>query len=397
MVALEKERAAWLGNAFPMMDVPGGSILEPIDEGKTLFIGAHRFTVSFYFLKPGIDEHQQQQPPLKRRSSLANLQSFLDSTSNPEVPEKDGSSLKDTLMKNPSVIQLLNVSSNKKSSGGPYSNETFPIVFKFGEEDSTSSVFYFPPAGTIVGRIAGTSIQLSVPLRRLVEETSVTRQVTMIIKGGSDRLYEGLLDSVKDPLRVTAGLAQRMTGTLRAAFRECLIPFKKPSSALLATESLSPNPAEVVADSRPKGVAPKKASTTKSTAAKPTSSTAVTATPATTAEGATVMKRCLNCGSTGTPQWRRGPEGAGTLCNACGVKWKHGKLALPKKPSSSSSSSSQPQPQLESKESAELPLPIQPPVQSPPPPQPVVPKSIPLKKRKFMQSSASLPQASNNS
>lgn len=24
--------------------------------------------------------------------------------------------------------------------------------------------------------------------------------------------------------------------------------------------------------------------------------------------------------------WRRGPDGAGTLCNACGVKWKHGKI-----------------------------------------------------------------------
>ena len=24
--------------------------------------------------------------------------------------------------------------------------------------------------------------------------------------------------------------------------------------------------------------------------------------------------------------WRRGPEGPSTLCNACGVKWKHGKL-----------------------------------------------------------------------
>lgn len=24
--------------------------------------------------------------------------------------------------------------------------------------------------------------------------------------------------------------------------------------------------------------------------------------------------------------WRRGPGGAGTLCNACGVKWKHGKI-----------------------------------------------------------------------
>lgn len=24
--------------------------------------------------------------------------------------------------------------------------------------------------------------------------------------------------------------------------------------------------------------------------------------------------------------WRRGPKGAGTLCNACGVKWKNGKI-----------------------------------------------------------------------
>ncbi|KAI8084888.1 uncharacterized protein BX664DRAFT_338027 [Halteromyces radiatus] len=37
-------------------------------------------------------------------------------------------------------------------------------------------------------------------------------------------------------------------------------------------------------------------------------------------------KKCLYCGSKSTPMWRRGPEGAGTLCNACGVKWKHGKI-----------------------------------------------------------------------
>jgi hypothetical protein len=44
----------------------------------------------------------------------------------------------------------------------------------------------------------------------------------------------------------------------------------------------------------------------------------------TTANGLT--KKCLYCGSRSTPMWRRGPQGAGTLCNACGVKWKHGKI-----------------------------------------------------------------------
>lgn len=38
------------------------------------------------------------------------------------------------------------------------------------------------------------------------------------------------------------------------------------------------------------------------------------------------VKKCLYCGSKSTPMWRRGPQGAGTLCNACGVKWKHGKI-----------------------------------------------------------------------
>ncbi|KAI7818825.1 hypothetical protein BC939DRAFT_462100 [Gamsiella multidivaricata] len=38
------------------------------------------------------------------------------------------------------------------------------------------------------------------------------------------------------------------------------------------------------------------------------------------------QKRCGYCGCTTTPMWRRGPDGPSTLCNACGVKWKHGKI-----------------------------------------------------------------------
>ena len=37
-------------------------------------------------------------------------------------------------------------------------------------------------------------------------------------------------------------------------------------------------------------------------------------------------KCCSYCGTKTTPNWRRGPEGTGTLCNACGVKWKNGKI-----------------------------------------------------------------------
>ncbi|KAJ8444670.1 hypothetical protein Cgig2_030344 [Carnegiea gigantea] len=40
----------------------------------------------------------------------------------------------------------------------------------------------------------------------------------------------------------------------------------------------------------------------------------------------TAVKKCMHCESTKTPQWREGPTGHGTLCNACGVQYRHGRL-----------------------------------------------------------------------
>ena len=42
--------------------------------------------------------------------------------------------------------------------------------------------------------------------------------------------------------------------------------------------------------------------------------------------GARVARRmlCKNCGAHQTPQWRCGPLGPRTLCNACGVRYKKG-------------------------------------------------------------------------
>lgn len=31
--------------------------------------------------------------------------------------------------------------------------------------------------------------------------------------------------------------------------------------------------------------------------------------------------RCHSCNRTETPEWRRGPDGVGTLCNACGLQY----------------------------------------------------------------------------
>ncbi|RLM79939.1 GATA transcription factor 5-like [Panicum miliaceum] len=48
--------------------------------------------------------------------------------------------------------------------------------------------------------------------------------------------------------------------------------------------------------------------------------------PASAAAAAPGDRRCSHCGVQKTPQWRAGPEGAKTLCNACGVRYKSGRL-----------------------------------------------------------------------
>ncbi|CAH9065067.1 unnamed protein product [Cuscuta europaea] len=52
-------------------------------------------------------------------------------------------------------------------------------------------------------------------------------------------------------------------------------------------------------------------------------------------------RRCNHCGVQKTPQWRAGPLGAKTLCNACGVRYKSGRLLPEYRPACSPTFSSQ--------------------------------------------------------
>ncbi|KAA8541759.1 hypothetical protein F0562_022911 [Nyssa sinensis] len=46
-------------------------------------------------------------------------------------------------------------------------------------------------------------------------------------------------------------------------------------------------------------------------------------------------RKCLHCASETTPQWRTGPMGPKTLCNACGVRFKSGRLVPEYRPAAS--------------------------------------------------------------
>ncbi|XP_010510637.1 PREDICTED: putative GATA transcription factor 13 [Camelina sativa] len=46
-------------------------------------------------------------------------------------------------------------------------------------------------------------------------------------------------------------------------------------------------------------------------------------------------RKCTHCETTKTPQWREGPRGPRTLCNACGVRFRSGRLFPEYRPASS--------------------------------------------------------------
>ncbi|KAL8516009.1 hypothetical protein ACS0TY_014617 [Phlomoides rotata] len=48
-----------------------------------------------------------------------------------------------------------------------------------------------------------------------------------------------------------------------------------------------------------------------------------------------VAKKCAHCEVTKTPQWREGPMGPKTLCNACGVRYRSGRLYPEYRPAAS--------------------------------------------------------------
>lgn len=57
--------------------------------------------------------------------------------------------------------------------------------------------------------------------------------------------------------------------------------------------------------------------------------------------GSAIGRRCQHCLAEKTPQWRAGPKGPKTLCNACGVRYKSGRLVPEYRPANSPTFSSQ--------------------------------------------------------
>lgn len=369
---LERERTIWTRSGFSRLDHRSpGTTFELIEE-KTILVGPHRIPTAFFLVKP--DESLN----MKRRASVAKLESSIiekekekESSTDTDVASehKDSTaSLKEALIKNPSVIQLLNSTASKSGAAGQpasggKSNRT--VVFRFPEAKEEEDSYFCLPKMTAVGRI-GSSTRLLAHLERLVDEEPVARELTIIIKGASERLHELLAESCMDPMKLSAELP--LVRSLQVVYRECCIGFRPPAG--LQDDFWPPDVAENSAAAKAKK--PKAPKAIPEPKPKPSAATASSS----SANAANANKQCAHCGIRGTPQWRRGPDGAGTLCNACGVKWKHGKLQIPGKK------------QSEAKESNVEPT------KGPTAVQPVKEAVVPLKKRKFLQASYSSANAS---
>src|SRR5690606_37901172 len=111
---------------------------------RFLFIGPHRIPAEFYLVK----SHEV------RRQSIVSPD--LTDTSHPvnnSEPNANTNSLKEALIKNPSVIQLLNPSSK------PQGSSAIAVCFKF-KESLQEGYFELPSNSTLISKL-GNSTRLS--------------------------------------------------------------------------------------------------------------------------------------------------------------------------------------------------------------------------------------------
>lgn len=105
------------------------------------------------------------------------------------------------------------------------------------------------------------------------------------------------------------------------------IPFIPPSSGSLPVASSSSDP-ESLGESDPSPDPMKKKKKKKSFAA-------IAAGGDETGSQPPPVRKCMHCEIQKTPQWRAGPMGPKTLCNACGVRYKSGRLFPEYRPAAS--------------------------------------------------------------
>ncbi|KAF9998367.1 hypothetical protein BGZ79_007958 [Entomortierella chlamydospora] len=175
---------------------------------------------------------------------------------------------------------------------------------------------------------------------------SPSQAATIVILQATTELWAGLQQSVSDPAATYRFMMERMKHIPPRVYVQYNLPIDFPDDQLHHTglkklldspaapptvqdsskrkPDISTEPSFAAKAKRPKAVHDEKFAhgskgnvSAKKNSASSNSSTAVLH-----------QRQCAYCGCTSTPTWRRGPDGPHTLCNACGVKWRQGRIFI---------------------------------------------------------------------
>ncbi|KAK3823594.1 MAG: hypothetical protein J3Q66DRAFT_145412 [Benniella sp.] len=196
---------------------------------------------------------------------------------------------------------------------------------------------------------------------------------TMIILNASSELWAGLQRSINDSASTYRYMMEKMKHIPPRVYVQYNLPIdfsvdklqslglkKLPDHRVVPLTAAEPpkRPSESSRQQQQQqqqqqqlGTKPKRAKAVHDESSIPTSRAAGTtkraSSGANTSTASSHPKRCAYCGCTSTPMWRRGPAGPHSLCNACGVKWRSGRIIIetgqppppPRTPGATSSSS----------------------------------------------------------
>ncbi|KAL0303164.1 UNVERIFIED_CONTAM: GATA transcription factor 8 [Sesamum radiatum] len=203
--------------------------------------------------------------------------------------------------------------------------------------DQMDDLIEFPPdndCGDAMSTLPPTfSAELSVPYEDIVQLEWLSTFVEDSFSGGGLTIgKENLsvdMESSRNPFRTSSPVSVLESSSSSSSCSGGKIIPISPSHR-------GPQQSDNFADSPPKKKVPKPAETEhkKHKKIKITLPADLTATHNDPPAQAAVRK-CLHCEITKTPQWRAGPMGPKTLCNACGVRYKSGRLFPEYRPAAS--------------------------------------------------------------
>ncbi|KAF9106646.1 hypothetical protein BGX27_009072 [Mortierella sp. AM989] len=210
-----------------------------------------------------------------------------------------------------------------------------------GDPTKISASFYLPIT-------EGPRIGLGVSgLSAISEVASGPGQATtVVILQATTELWAGLQQSVSDPAATYRIMMERMKNIPPRVYVQYNLPIDLPDEQLLnvglkelsdnhvvplTTLDLPKRKLDILTEQnvgaktkRPKAIQDEKL-VLGSKGGTPVKKASATFNSSTTPPH---LRQCAYCGCTSTPTWRRGPDGPHTLCNACGVKWRQGRIFI---------------------------------------------------------------------